>query len=720
MRANHIPPTAIEYHGTYEHPPADPNVYETAWFPQRDPADLERCKYWLQMNQGATTIHKTFRPSSVHPGLSDDDLQYAYSCDASAVFARYFETKYELKRIESREMRRTIKMAERFIGRKRYGPVAGAYETDMIGAYASYRSNPYYARWQMPGNVFYTADFDATRANLAFVAVRSIQAHGALARALNALYPGGPLTVLPAPLWEHLTQAGAVVDAAYGIYTDQSKDIDLLGTMDEFKVSPDDRKRIRNSMIGRCIAGGMADEYKREFHGLSKTECEQVIYECGLLGYKFQMTSPVVDRLFNSIIIMLPHVGRGLFHFHSYILAYQAISMLQRWVSLEETTPILAFNVDALVTAVEPPACAGWTVTRSKPYYEKLSLCAAPSDTYTCTSVHAAHVNSVHCTRARSTFLLGAAGVGKSYIVKTNPHPSCAYLLPTKVLRDSTRADLRATYPGALVCTAHKWFQFTQSDAGFLHIVRAQKLHRDVLYIDEATMYPRELWEVMRRRAALVGTILIPMGDFHQLRSELLGLAKGTPVDLNYFATWCEIRRVKRGATPCRHQPEYGEWLDSLRELESEELAQTVVKSQVYDTITTADQLHACAHVIIGQHKTAHVLNAEHRLRCIRLGAPFPLRRTSGVSSGVIALMPVDTPSVYWDRKSITDVPPAGTLYEPAYAVTIDSFQGRTVDTSIAVHAEGMTRPGALYTAITRTRTEAQTKLASATVIPAV
>ena len=83
---------------------------------------------------------------------------------------------------------------------------------------------------------------------------------------------------------------------------------------------------------------------------------------------------------------------------------------------------------------------------------------------------------------------------------------------------------------------------------------------------------------------------------------------------------------------------------------------------------------------------------------------PFSEIKKGNIGKKVVYL-PVDTQGVFWDRKSMRD-DNKGYKFEPYFAVTSDSFQGKTVEQTLYVDVESLSRHGTFYTAITRTRAQ--------------
>lgn len=145
--------------------------------------------------------------------------------------------------------------------------------------------------------------------------------------------------------------------------------------------------------------------------------------------------------------------------------------------------------------------------------------------------------------------------------------------------------------------------------------------------------------------------------------------------------------------------------------------------------------------VIVGDHQRAHRINALAR----EILPEMPFRRVSkGEDSGRIEVLPVAQVEnkTWWGRLSVNDggarPPPIplpnkaversekplpagqgsseqyakGIQYEPAFALTIDSFQGTTVhNETLILDMAGFNRYGTFYTAITRAKRPEQNVL---------
>jgi len=168
----------------------------------------------------------------------------------------------------------------------------------------------------------------------------------------------------------------------------------------------------------------------------------------------------------------------------------------------------------------------------------------------------------------------------------------------------------------------------------------------------------------------------------------------------------------------CRHEYEYGCFLDSLRGKKPSKQIDIVNKSKKYQTISAADidgliREHN-VRIISGNHKRVNEFN--QIAKNLKQQLPFRIVKKCQ-DKGQIRILPTDTPNVYWDRKEVIDENvPQGTQYEPALASTCDAFQGQTIkkdsDIILIIDVRSMdSRHGVFYTAITRTQEASQIRL---------
>jgi len=145
-----------------------------------------------------------------------------------------------------------------------------------------------------------------------------------------------------------------------------------------------------------------------------------------------------------------------------------------------------------------------------------------------------------------------------------------------------------------------------------------------------------------------------------------------------------------------------------LRSLSTQQQIELVSNDNTWQHIDTENVVANCDitndKVIVGTHERAHIFNVSACNHAARNNQLFPFR-TVGKKKQIVYL-PAYTPKVFWSRTSLSDPLPPGTKYEPYFAVTADSFQGKTVEnlSMIYVDIKSLTRPGTLYTAMTRTR----------------
>ncbi len=215
--------------------------------------------------------------------------------------------------------------------------------------------------------------------------------------------------------------------------------------------------------------------------------------------------------------------------------------------------------------------------------------------------------------------------------------------------------------------------------------------------IDEFNMIPQHIWELILRRAD--STIIIALGDPEQIRNGI----ESTTVSVAWFKqNNFDIKYINRTQEMiCRQSYEDGIKLDSLRGKSATE--QTILASTFIQTIdlnisSLITNKHT-QHIVTDTHEKCNKFNKLAKEYCLKNSILFPFRN---IHTGKITRLPVSTPNVFWERKKMTDIAPPNTKYEPAFGITPDSVQGRTL--KMIFIDKTMTRQGALYTAATRTQ----------------
>jgi hypothetical protein len=536
--------------------------------------------------------------------------------------------------------------------------------------------------------------------------------------------------------------------------------------------SESEMKLLCNSLIGRSIAGGVSETAKLTVT-CNEIEKNQLIAEaiegdftfsvvprggnnCAGSLYPATQTYENIHELFDylpqdeakaaadaviagcnstpSYIVTVDYKksaksGSGLFYFHSYILGYALTAVAQQWDLLEASgAEICGYCVDCLVYETAPtwscpftPSPTGfgkWKTTPISGGVEKLISLKphARQEIYrespSAESLASAFVcpDDVIFPYGDDKFvcIFGPAGSGKSHRAKNTRAYKQTMLAPTVQLVAEHLAN-----PGTLesVMTVEKYFQLQQNYGvwmGYRNTAGFPQGFRHII-VDECFMFTRADWDEIRRRAAADNAVIIALGDPEQIRNAI----ESEPVTRSYFEEFAKIIDLPRGKF-ARQNTEEGELLDSLRgNCNIDTCIKTLWSVQNVDRIRTWD-----SNVICGTWIRCHYYNNLYRnfstlstVQCKRIRVEDE-NNTGARRKNNYSVRNIDDPLIWWGRKQMkVGKDEIGKCeWEPVFATTVDSYQGKTVDGMLYIDVGSMKRGGSLYTAITRTRKLSQMK----------
>ena len=680
-----------------------------------------RYKYYTRMITRADApadvpLYKSYRPSTVTRNPDDDaDMQYRYVFSNDQLLFKLFKSKYGLEPIQDPLIKSVIKRAEHFIGRAVLEPLTRDQhmETDMNKCYAAYEYNPYYTGFPMT-DFIPTRTLDGINSTLnglsatlnglsatlepAFVVCKSIANVPISFSHLLGYVDPNPIVIIY-PMYQYLLSVGARPDVDYYIMAKMGH-VDIIGFGITYgNIGSDDLKLFRNKLIGRCIAGGLAETKRMTIKTSYKAELDQLIHECDEHGLTFDINDDIIT-------IDYKQSTAGLFHFHGYVLGYAAISVMSKWDELEKAgCTISGFNVDALLyrrgtglalgrNPLSTDAIGGWKIKSPSEYYYTYDVTGLPmAPSHIALPVIRIPDRPVPL---RDTLIVGAAGVGKTRPWKLDPAHDQIMLAPTILLREDIRKSFPDTY------TVHKYFQFGVSDEQWKLLRLCGKIPREYKYvvIDEYMMLNSVQWDTILRRRG--NSIIVALGDPYQICNEIEAQA----VDLEYFREkGFDIKCIERHGD-ARHGLMEGQLLDKLRdhELTTYECLE-ILDGQVSRCVDVDPSELISAntynHYIADNHREVSMVNLRVKKYCMEHKLTIPVRARK---KGIMTRVPVDHPRIWWGRTRMTDQIPKKLVFEPCIAITPDSIQGQTFDTRLYVSAN-IKRKGAFYTAVTRTRT---------------
>ncbi len=663
---------------------------------------------YVSLDNGKITMHKKYRPSALTQDPTDDMLlRYAYCNNDGAVMHKMWA--YESNIEKTPDMYRGIlsKATQSMLITRGCCELTDdtVVYSDHNKSYCAAKTSPWYCGFPDATLREYTGapmEYHDGDLKPVFI-IASFSLTGPIARAWTLLR-NTTYCVLPYPMYMFLCKHGAVFDFTngYTIYANLV-DIDIVKFYEQFekRLPAKDFKLARNQSIGRLITGGIKEEKVNQYWGLTDEETQQMTYECMKNGYKFRKQN-------DCLTITTPRVGNtGSFHTHSYFLAYSAIAVMTKFMEIDAVAPIYGWNCDCIVSgdynAVPEDRIGGWKIEKgplkgylrvnhgNKPVvvHDTVEM-KLNTDDYQGT-----YALSPEDTGYRAVALSlcgGAGGLGKSYVHKVQPRAGLSG--PTLSLVE----DHRATAKCEVVTTQSKFkLSNTAPEDKYHHVA-----------VDELTMHSREEVAKCIRQTKIFDGLC----DFEQINSSI----RGTPMTREWFESigGYYFEKVRIEGRKARHGFKFGSFLDSLRGLKIEdqiEHAQTRLPV-ANESLMRRFACENLCQVVVGKHSRAHELNTWARANCPRMY--FRITQQRHPARGRLLCFErgaFDSALIYWDRKNMTDEMPSGLIFEPAFAVTSDSVQGKTCNSKLFVDTKGMERPGCFYTAVTRCRHDTETTL---------
>jgi hypothetical protein len=661
--------------------------------------------YYIAIEGNLNVMHKTFRPSSVTKKTEDDlNTSLAFVFSSIQLLSKKFITDYNLLPIPDAINRSIVKSAEHFIGKSLFKKMTRlSKETDNNKNFASYKSstNPYYIGF--PKHELIAVK--GIHPKSAFVVCRILNPPDSFQKLIRYI-PNTLITIIK-PVYDFLSISCNII-VEYTLISEFS-DIDIVEYANsKYELTEKQIKDFRNTIIGYSISGGIKETKKLHIRTDDLQELNQLEYECDQNNLTFGYTP-------SGIIVDYKNKSSGLFHFHSYILGYALINVLRQWELLESLgQEVIGFNVDSLLynplesnRSVEfhDTHIAGWKMGTAK-LYKTLDVKPVTPEVKNTVPINTLTLQE-NPKLLPNTYIEGPAGISKSYECLLNPAYNSCFLTPTRALRD----ELKKYFPLLPIYTLEKYFQLGKDihtwkmlrnkhanyPKGFKHV-----------HIDECYMYNSSDWKEILLRASIDGSNVIAIGDPKQICSSI----NSDPITPEFFIDKkFEVKYITRSISSiARHSFEYGSWLDSLRsKSESDQMVECLTK---YNISVPFDQIEYNPNhrIICSTHEQVKKYNQKAKNQKDIVNPTVLVRDMKSNDKKEMYLSPLN-PLIWWDKKNMKDsiLDQPDKRYEPIYASTIDSFQGKTCDYKLLIDTTNITkREGCLYTAITRTQTPQQ------------
>ncbi len=683
-------------------------------------------KYYTVLHEGKYHMLKDYKVSTFTGNPRDHEgLKHAYIFNDSQYLFKVFKKKHDLRTVMQEDMRNIIKAAEHFSGREIFAKVTPQLRVlDHNKSFVAYKTCPYYMGF--PGNEFAASATPQPAGSTyvdTFVACKDIV--GLPMHAARVLrYTRGPI-VLPTPLYKYLLTICQGIDVDYYVASTVS-DIDIVAYAEAANIDEMEKKAFRNSLIGRCIAGGLKETKCRLIQCGSERERAQILYECQTNNISVTMDGP--DNM--SLKVAYKSHTKGLYQFHSYILAYAAVQLISKMGEIANAPgcTLAGYNVDSVFYygdydgSERATEIGGWKYERAADKTLLKHLKVSKMEDFPLREVpRPKHLEGFRYTK--NTLILGPPGVGKSHEFRESPLFDQVLTTPTRRLRERHK---EGPYGFENTLTTAKYIQFgMEADAlkAMRKCGRLPRLHGTHV-VDEFTMFDEAQWNMIYERSG--GKRMIVLGDDKQICNSINAPA----ITVEWFeARGFDIKYVAR--TPekkCRQSYDEGCVLDALRsEIETYptdmqwkerrdlevaahkrqvELLRPYVGGEVDDVLACFPQMIDGDHFDIyvsDRHKKLNIVNTAARKYCQDNGLLFPVNNGKGV---IIRVSP-DDPLIWWGRTCMKDVKPSELRYEPAVAVTADSIQGSDISQKIYVDVR-MVRDRCFYTTVTRPFTLSQ------------
>lgn len=696
----------------------------------------------ISWNNGDPVIYKSFRPSEI---MKVDDDDYPEVTSAHVLLYKMLVEEYDLKPTSA--YRKEVKKSEQFMGRNILIPKPGSYVSiDHNKHYSAYTTSPYYQGFPTHLLTCVPAKY-INDENVAFVFISNLQFHNPIAMKAYNMLPS--TNVIPTPMYRFL-QKYATMDVTAVLITDKFQKINMLKFVRKNAVNPDgpETKLMTNGAIGAFISGGIKEEHTKTFYG-SKTEVKQMAYECYMNGLKYdechtknvfisgyeksdsnedcitaryKKTTQDAEGVYitgyeksdndekfkpqyfkiseHRITVRYKKTTQtSMNHIHSYLLTYANIATMEKYIELQDID-VYGYTVDSLW--ISPADIHKVKNLGTKPGQWKIESKLKTIDSDKSISLDynplvkpydIAPIDlPIEFLKQSVTVIHGAAGVGKTHMFLGSKSDSIILLEPTIELRDAKKNK------NIEVATYQHYFLPFHPRRDVLR--KTKRVIYPIVVVDEYFCISPEELEIIIQTTLQDGSTLILLGDDAQLKKNYNGERTHEEVLLQYLPMVHAITRTPE--SPARHDYDTGVFLDSLRYLST---ARLYDKSK--DKLNTIELGKLCKidprkyQIVSGNHKRISQLNRTIRDAIIKKEKRIHVRHKKDKS---IHLVDINSDKIWWDKNTYDEEFPIDKEYLPMFAETIDSVQGRTItDKKIIVDIDHLNRPGAAYTAITRT-----------------
>jgi hypothetical protein len=642
------------------------------------------------------TIYKIFKPSSISKNLNDDSKFFYCFTPLDFLYKKFNEDKNIQPTIcYKQEIKESGIFPKRTLLKATNKKVA---EYDQVKSYNSYKQCEFYMGFPNSHWYKYPTIIDSDL-KPAFIKIANIKFNNKDFKKCYLNFYKKYHSTLTYPLYRFLKRYATII-IDYVIYADFI-DLDHMEFLRQFNLQDD--KLLRTSILGKYITGGLKETKKYKFTKLSQNDIDQMKFEC----YEKKVSYSQDE---DSIKIKVPKLSRAAFHIYSYILTYSQIQVLQKYYDLSKQYTVVALNTDSITVELDDDAYEIWeydiwtdqkvysglsenthektqegNFTRQeqdclKEYYNALEITDIKTIKFPI-SVNIPMIN--YLPPAKIILLLGPGGIGKTTHIIEQQQEGLIILTYTLALRDALRETYKNTY-----CTQ-------------AYNKKGNRIERANIVVEEEWSM-RTLNEVKKSIENNSNSVLIFVGDECQLRNEMDKTT--SPISIEYFKSkGANVITLKREGDR-RQNFEYGTFLDTLRNNKDIK----AIANTHYSKIPEDELFFSYPNIpkiISGDHKRVSKFNRQ--IRDYLKTRNIKKIDVKHITTHKISKIHIDNKDIWWDKNSMNDKP-ENEKYLPIFAETIDAVQGQTLD-SIILDINHLTRYGALYTGLTRTRKKEDT-----------
>lgn len=638
------------------------------------------------------------RPSLYTDLVNDEDRAFIHLYSPEDILGELFRRKFSIISSESRCYHAVIS-SEKFPRNTLFSRI----DTDVVTvdhnrSFCAYESHPRYVGFPFSRIVTVAGDVPSSGdLRRAFVVLDSFtwktDARSQIARLIYSA------TISPKASMLHHTQVMFDYLSPYADMVIHSSvlaafsEVSVLGFIDEMTTGKNtkdlNKKALSCKLIGNLIRGGISNGTNVSF-STSHADCNRILYELNELAsaekinnYAHTVRENVVEFNFKK----LGSTKSGYYHVHAFILDYSTTQTMTMFTEAYSAAPkeVVSICADAirlthsgwstckdLFNIGTEPGQWKTSITPLPEVYKSFSLFTdsnlSPKQTRVVDPHLTDHIFPSLPYEGSRVYISGPGGIGKTYGLLKSANSDLLMLFPTLEL--TKHAQISCNY--SVKCKTLAWYLELCSIGSPPPF--------GVIAVDEVFLQSAESMKKFATAAASKVVYLI--GDPVQVSNTVQ--AAFTP---NHIGKSYTRIALKRGPIS-RHGVDFGNWLDSLRDMTDYQVLNSIKRN-----LPEFDGTYLPTDIsVVPTHQIASWCNGRFANQ-----HDCPLKQVRGKKG-----MDPDPELVWWDRQKMTDLVPKGFYFEPNHARTIHSLQGQTISNRLIIATELVKIRGALYTAVSR------------------